>query len=227
MQKYLTKIDELLYEKRSNQEKMILTYLKQNITTLPEQNLTTVADNNFCSPTSVTRIVKKLGFNGYRELQMAIALDFKKKQTLYRTDDFCDYQQFIEHINSVPLVYIYGKGASSLSAIHLFRQLIKHTIDCSLINEQDLLYSLFDKTIICISNSGQTQSVITLFEELKTYNNCKILAITKADSKMATLADNALCHKEDIATKRDCQITTINIIDKLMREIEIQTVHNQ
>lgn len=216
MTNLLMKIDELLFEKRSNQEKQILKYLKENIDDLKNQNLATVADNNFCSTTSVTRIVKKLGFNGYKELQITLRVNTKKvvKETIP------NLSKVIEEIKSVPCIYIYGKGASHISALQLFRQLIKCGFNASIIQEQDLLYSLNNKSIICLSNSGETKSIVDLFTELKKYNNCRIISITKEKSSLNKISNISLTHNYDISKTRENQIPFLEIIDKLAYELQ-------
>ncbi len=218
MKNISTKIDELLFEKRSQQEKQILKYLKEHLNDLPNQNLAKVADNNFCSTTSVTRIVKKLGFAGYKEFQIALKIKNDKKSST--KEEIPNLNKVIEKIKNVPCLYIYGKGASQISALHLFRQLIKAGIDVSLIQEQDLLYSLNNKTIICLSNSGETKSIVDLFKELKEYNNCEVIAITKEKSTLNKISDLSLTHNYDISKTRENQVPFLEIIDKLSLEIQ-------
>lgn len=212
MDQLLEKISELLFETKSNQERDILCYLQNHLSQVPFMTLATIADNNYCSPTSVSRIIKKLDYDNFKEFQITIKnyYNIKNEQTFDVNKDFVH-----EFINT-NCIYVYGKGASYLSAIHLSRQLIKAGYDCSLIYEQDLLYSIHNKTIVFISNSGQTNSVIDIVEDIREINNCKILAITQIDSTLAKLSHHSLLHNINIQDRREDQTHLINTIDNLI-----------
>ncbi len=214
MKNYNERINELLFEEGSRQEKQILKYLKQNIDQLPNLKLNTIASQNYCSPTSVTRVIQKLGFTGFKELQVTIKVDLHSNQRLIATKN--NYQLFIDNFIDNSCTYIYGKGASQIAAQHLFRKLLRKNIDVSLVTEVDLLYILKRKTIIIISNSGETHSVINLVTDLKKYNQCTVLSITRENSQLAMLSDYSLLNPKNPNDQRECQIQTIQLIDKLI-----------
>lgn len=209
------KIKELLFESQSMQEQTILKYLLNNSEELPKQALTTVADNSFCSPTSVTRTVKKLGYNSYKELQAEIKILSIPNQVCSSYKD----TDFMRNLKLANCIYIYGKGASNISSIYLFRKLIKLGFDASHINEQDLLYSLSNKTVVCISSSGETASVCKTMSDIKQFNNCKILSITCEDSTLANISDEAITYKNFNSKERDEQQPLINLIASFCDQI--------
>lgn len=207
----LARIKELLFETMSTQEQMILLYLETNINDLKNQNLATVADNNYCSTTSVTRLVKKLGYTCYRELQQS--LDYTPKDLI--DESIINCPQFIEEIKNTKCLYIYGKGASQISGLFIFRKLLKLGYDASLIEEQDLLYSLNNKTVLFISNSGETSTVCKVMADIKEFNRCKLLAITAKDSSIDKLADCSITHDHSIYTDRDDQQELLKLITNI------------
>ncbi len=212
MEQLKGKITELLFETVSTQEQMILVYLDQNLDNIGHLSLTQIADNNFCSTTSVTRLIKKLGYNSFKEMQLAINLS---EQVRVTTPNRQIGSGFVEALTSSNCVYVYAKGASQISALYLFRKLIKLGYDASYIEEQDLLYSLQNKTVLFISNTGETSTVFKLMADIKEYNNCQILAITKHQSTMDKLAHHSIVHNYSTYGNREEQQHLLQIINDL------------
>ncbi len=212
MEQLKGKITELLFETVSTQEQMILVYLDQNLDNIGHLSLTQIADNNFCSTTSVTRLIKKLGYNSFKEMQLAINLS---EQVRVTTPNRQIGSEFVEALTSSNCVYVYAKGASQISALYLFRKLIKLGYDASYIEEQDLLYSLQNKTVLFISNTGETSTVFKLMADIKEYNNCQILAITKHQSTMDKLAHHSIVHNYSTYGNREEQQHLLQIINDL------------
>lgn len=213
MDQLKSRITELLFETNSTQEQMILVYLEQNIESLPNFSLTQIADNNFCSTTSVTRLVKKLGYNSYKEMQLSINLTKKiDKPAIIGNISL----PFIEALKASNCIYVYAKGASQISALYLFRKLIKLGYDASYIEEQDLLYSLHSKTVLCISNTGETSSVNKVMCDIQEYNDCQILAITQNNSKLANCSNYCITHNSPTYGNREEQQHLLQIINELV-----------
>lgn len=216
MEQLKSKITELLFESASNQEQMILVYLEDNLNQLDSISLTQVADNNFCSTTSVTRLIKKLGYNSFKEMQLAINLSESSQITQINNSV---NKQFVSALKDANCIYVYAKGASQISALYLFRKLIKLGYDASYIDEQDLLYSLQSKTVLCISNTGETSTVYKLMEDIKAYNNCQILAITQQASTLDKLAHHSIGHNVSTYGKREEQQHLLQIINELSNSL--------
>ncbi len=215
MNEILEKINELLFETKSTQEKDILLFLRDNLENIPTITLATVADNNFCSPTSVARSIKKLGYCNYKEFQISIKYHLTETIIpLHNVDS-----SLVRKLKHAKCIYVYGKGASSLSAMYLTRQLIKHGYDSSLICEPDLLYSLQQKIVIVISNSGETSSVNEIVEDISDINRCQVIAITKDGSHLHTIADECLSHNASINGARENQICLIEIVNDLISQL--------
>lgn len=212
MEQLKEKITELLFETVSTQEQMILVYLEKNINTLANLSLTQIADNNFCSTTSVTRLVKKLGYNSFKELQLTLNLSEQTK-----TDSQLKNinTNFICALKEANCIYVYAKGASQISGLYIFRKLIKLGYDASYIEEQDLLYSLQGKTVLCISNTGETSTVYKVMSDIKDYNNCQILAITKYQSTLDEISHHSVAHNYSTYGNREEQQHLLQIINDI------------
>lgn len=212
MEQLKEKITELLFETVSTQEQMLLVYLDKNIDNLAELSLTQIADNNFCSTTSVTRLVKKLGYNSFKELQLTLNISEQSKPSLQAKHI---NPEFISALKNANCTYIYAKGASQISGLYLFRKLIKLGYDVSYIEEQDLLYSLQAKTVLCISNTGETSTVYKVMNDIKEYNDCQILAITKYQSTLDQLSHHAVVHNYSTYSNREEQQHLLQIINDI------------
>lgn len=217
MNNFTNSIDEMLYDKCSAQEEDILKYLKENLADLPKYTLSSIADNTYCSTTSVTRLIKKLGFDNYRELQYAIKMANENNEKAPMIGQI-EYSKFVGHLDKNQCIYIYGKGASQISAHYLFRKLLKAGYNASLIDEIDLLYSLFNRTVIIISNSGHTSSVIETVQDIKAINRCQIFAITRFNSELSKIADESLLI-HGVTSDRDNQTLLMQEIDQLNRTL--------
>lgn len=216
MNTLLEKISELLFETKSNQERTILIYLRDNIEQVPNLTVAAIADNNFCSPTSVTRTIKKLNYQNFKDFQISTKYLLNLKEDVTPIIN----NRFINAVHSSNCLYIYGKGASYISAIHMSRQLIKIGVDCSLIYEQDLLYSLHDKTVVIISNSGETSSVIDIVKDISIINNCTILALTQSGSTLHNLAKHSIIHNISINDDREDQTALIASVNAIISTLK-------
>lgn len=214
MEQLKSNITELLFETNSTQEQMLLVYLEQNIDNLANFSLTQIADNNFCSTTSVTRLVKKLGYSSFKELQLAISLS---KQATEEPDIDCINPQFVAAVKAANCIYVYAKGASQISGLYIFRKLIKLGYDASYIEEQDLLYSLHSKTVLCISNTGETSTVYKVMSDIKEYNDCQILTITQVGSTLANISNYCITHNVSTYGNREEQQHLLQIINELTK----------
>ena len=55
-------------------ERKLLDYVVRNIQSMPKKSIRQVAQENFVSTTTVLRLTKKLGFDGYRDFSDAIKI---------------------------------------------------------------------------------------------------------------------------------------------------------
>ncbi len=216
-----SELEELLFEVKSSQEKLIIEVLMNNFDQLPNMKLEKIANMCYCSKTSVRRIIIKLGYKGFLEYQLHIKLEQSKNNETEQEDlgirDSEEIMRMASFIKQNPHVYVYGKGASSLSAQYLFRMLTELGYTAIWINEQDLLYNLRNEKIIILSNSGKTTSVVKVVSDLINERNCSLAAITRSGSELAKMVDITLLHNLENAASRDDQIDSLNTINKLIK----------
>lgn len=213
-----SKINEVLFEVRSPQEKQILNFLLLHLEDIQDYTLNDVAVECYCSPTSITRIIKKLGYIGFSEYKSALRYDDKKHKTIQKS---CASEKEIEifahELKKTTHLFIYGKGSSSLSAQYFFRQLIFKGYVVTWINEQDLLYYLNNKNLLILSNSGETNSVTDIARELIITGRCTIYTITRKNSQLYNLSNYPLAHlNDDDIIDRDDQVTLLITIQKIL-----------
>lgn len=214
-------LEELLFEVKSSQEKLIIEVLLANFDQLPNMKLEKIANLCYCSKTSVRRIIIKLGYKGFLEYQLHVNLEQSRAnhngQQSSEIRDSEEIMRMAGFIKQNDHVYIYGKGASSLSAQYLFRMLTERGYAAIWVNEQDLLYNLKDEKVIVLSNSGKTTSVVKVVSDLVKDKNCSVAAITKNGSELSKIVDISLLHNLENAASRDDQIDSFNTINKLIK----------
>ncbi|MFM1571887.1 hypothetical protein EQF93_01075 [Helcococcus ovis] len=66
---------ELLYKSSDDVEKPVIKYILENIREITEMDIHTLAKKGYCSPVTIVRISKKIGFNGFKELKIALLND--------------------------------------------------------------------------------------------------------------------------------------------------------
>lgn len=64
----------------SNAEKGVLRYIISNIGKVPDMNIHDLAKVSFCSASTIVRLCKKLGFDGYRDLQNSLLFELAVKK---------------------------------------------------------------------------------------------------------------------------------------------------
>lgn len=216
-----SELEELLYEVKSSQEKLIIEVLMEYFERLPMMKLEEISSLCYCSKTSVRRIIIKLGYKGFLEYQLHVKLELSKsedvEEQIVMIRDSEEIMRMLSFIKEKDHVFVYGKGASSLSAQYLFRTLIEHNYTAVWINEQDLLYNLESENVIVLSNSGKTTSVVKVVNDLRGEKHCRIAAITRYGSELASLSDIALVHNLENSSSRNDQIDSFNTINKLAK----------
>lgn len=214
-------LEELLYEAKSSQEKLIVEVLIANFENIPDLKLDEIASLSFCSKTSVRRIIIKLGYKGYLEYQLHVKMFIQNKndnlECSFGYIGSCKASKIIEFLNSCNHISIFGSGADSIAAQYLFRQLLEFGYTVTWINESDLLHSITNDNVIIISNTGRSQSVNQLAKELKNNQNCQVASITKIDSELASIVDLPIVHDLKNSAHKNDQMDTFIIINQISK----------
>lgn len=215
-------LEELLFEVKSSQEKLIVETLIKNFNDIPVMKLEEIANSSYCSKTSVRRIIIKLGYKGYLEYQLHVKLELENKPqniTVERdgrlTISKCE--QIISFIEEANHISIFGTGADSISAQYLFRQLLEIGYNATWINEADLLYTIQNDTVIVISNTGRHSNIINSVKQLKVAQNCKIAAITKNNSELSKIVDLPIVHELKNSMNKNDPMDAFIIINQISK----------
>lgn len=205
----------------NEQEKKIYQMLISHSEHLDTFTVKDIADFCYCSTASVNRLCKKIGVNGYLELKLLVRLARNESLLQYDVDDvdIKELDIFINALSKKKHLYIYGKGASEVSAMYLYRQLMKVGYPAQLVTDYSLLFNIQSENVLIISSSGLNRYSLRLAETSKRNNN-KIYSITKKKSRLYYLSDYSLTHEVDVnlmhAIEKEQQIHLIKIINKLI-----------
>lgn len=217
-------------------EQKIMEYIYLHIDSITTISVTQIADQCHCSTAAIHRFVKKFGCEGFKEFKTELISG--KKVTQFSNSRFqINMNELISYIQSLDVtefktqllmdtnqrVYIYGIGGSYVSAQYIARQLNRFNIDASAFqpSERNGLRDLAD-AVIFISHSGETEEIVDKANKLK-YEQIPLFAITKEQSKLASIADVALVHNNhfsnDNFNQKESQLATILLIEKLFYDL--------
>lgn len=216
MQRIQARIDDQLCSHNSKQETMVLNYFREHLPTITGTSATQISDDLYCSSTTISRTVKKLGFNNYREFQMAINILGKEEITDVNHSKI--YSMFRTIISNSNCIYVYGKGGDFIPSLHLFRRLLTMEYDVSIVCFQDLLVNLRNKTLIVIVDHNCDDFLLEILKK-NISNGCNILAISTGDSNINTITDNVLNYNTDSSLSLDNNQQIIHQIDELLTYI--------
>ena len=200
-------LDKLINEKFSllnDNDLHIIGIINQQAEEVQTMKIQTLASLCHTSISSIHRVCKKLGFDGYTELKTYIKMnDPHKEEThdliqimehdidqTYKHLDQLNFQRLNELIDNASYIYIYGTGSAQQFVAHdLQRQLMalfKRTVVLRNVREVENILELTteEDLFIFISLSGETKNIIDTIK-LMNSRNMKSISIT-------TLSDNTL-----------------------------------
>lgn len=215
-------LEELLFEVKSSQEKLIIETLIKHFNEIPNMKLEEIAKCSYCSKTSVRRIIIKLGYKGYLEYQLHVKIEVENKQgdigeSFDGRLNVNNCNLLLSFIKEADHISIYGVGADSISAQYLFRQLLEIGYTVTWINEIDLLYKIQNDSVIVISNTGRHQNVIKSVKTLQEKQNCKIAAITKKNSELSAVVDLPIVHDLKNSMNKNDPMDAFIIINQISK----------
>ena len=170
----------------SETEKKVFNYIIVNITTCMDEGVRGVAKNNYTSTSTIMRLAKKLGYNGFVEMvydiKLKISIDDTSKDvnTVEVFSDTMenefnvisndkDIDQFIEilHHNNM---FIYGSGFSELVSEYMYKKLMVLGRKCWFVKNIEFetmlkSYESIMETVIIVSKSGQTPFQVKIAEK--------------------------------------------------------------
>lgn len=164
-------------------EKMVLSFIIDNIDQVLKMGVRGVAKANFTSSSTIMRLAKKLGYNGFVDMYYKLLPLVKNSEGIISEDiqfinsfasnklvqynSYNQMRQFARKICEMDnrFLFIYGTGFSAMSAEYFNRKLLVLGRKCIVSSGMDSI-GVFENNLadmgmlIVISKSGETQSVV-------------------------------------------------------------------
>ncbi|MDM5297165.1 MurR/RpiR family transcriptional regulator [Bacillus pumilus] len=205
----LDKLVNEYYEELNKNDLHMIKTIHEHIEEMKAMKIQDLANYAHTSISSIHRLAKKIGFDGYSDLKSYIKLNHFTEETtqdlmklldqdIHQTRkymeqlDFCQLNQLIDR---APYIYIYGTGTAQLDlandvqrqlwSLHKKSQVIRSKRDLTdgivEISEDDLLF--------IISLSGESKNIDEIIQVMKT-RNIKFISMTTLRNNV--LAQNAM-----------------------------------
>lgn len=193
------------YDQLNDNDLHIIKTVHDHIDAMKKMKIQDLALVAHTSISSIHRLCRKLGFDGYSELKTYIKLNYQKEALPQDTVALLehDIQQTMKHLNHIdfsslnqrideaPFIYIYGTGTAQQSvAQDVQRQILAlHKKSVVLKNELELLHALDMMSpcelLIIISLSGDTTRFEEVIKSIKARELSYISVTTLQDNSLA------------------------------------------
>ncbi|MCD8818318.1 MurR/RpiR family transcriptional regulator [Mammaliicoccus sciuri] len=198
------------YQQLNDNDIHIIQMINQNIHLIHRLKIQEIADISHTSISSIHRLARKLGFDGYSDFKAYIKLNRQTskpstdiieslEQDLQQTMKhlkMIDYDYISEQINQAPYIYIYGTGVAQLNvardAQRHFLSINKRVMVINDENELKIAMNQMNKDdlIFIISLSGETSHLRENVEIMHTRNISYISITTLKDNYLAQNASH-------------------------------------
>lgn len=232
----------------SHAEKHIFYYIDSNIAASKDLSLTALADMNNVSTTTIIRMCSKLGLSGYSELKHILKglyreeyYQDKEKQVSniianlnqnisnLNTANINKLAKSIKHANKIVIVAV---GLSKPIGEYFSKLLMQANKNSFYVYESHMI-DLLDQTIqsgdlvIFVSNSGETNTLITSCEKFKYKNFNTAAIINSPNSTLSTLVDipiNTCSQKINISGYDTTPRSTILVVIDILFEAYLSII---
>ena len=205
----LDKLVNEYYDALSDNDLYVIKVIHDNIDDMKVMKIQELAELSHISISSIHRLAKKLGFDGYSDLKSYIKLndaagedtqdlmellEHDIKQTLKHLDQL-NFDRLNRMIDEAPFIYIYGTGTAQLEVANdVQRQLLSlYKRSMVLKNEGELMNGIEQladgEILLIISLSGETKNFEDIIHLIKARNVQYISVTTLKDN---LLAQNAM-----------------------------------
>ncbi len=204
--------------KLSKTDQQILFYVEENLDELSSLSIEELADRTFTSRTTISRFVRKLGFNTYSEFKMRVADYCKQKQVGSSSEliekiknvKFFNNEGSIDYLTNMMIEAnrVYLIGSFSLKSLCTFSRYKFNYYDNKIhgpandyevrliinsiiepLNENDLA--------IFFSYSGMTETIVEQAVQFKRMG-CRVVAVTNTKvNKLQSMSDYHVCFQDD------------------------------
>lgn len=191
-------------------EKTVLDYISHYGNDLRKLTIQSLADDTFTSKSTIFRLAKKLGFNGYTDMIYHLSSQQDRRDN-HNIEDYISnlsdsmlrifqqnepmLDQFIQSLSkNDKALYIIGTGYSGIIGEYLYKKILGKGELVYYSNGADsnalFLNNLHRiSNIICISKSGKTESVNSK-AQIARENNIEVISFTHSeDNSLALMSD--------------------------------------
>lgn len=205
-------------------ERKVADYILENLEEVVNQSVQKVAKKSGSSPSAVVRLSKTLGYNGFADLKVQLAMDLKTPLTadfsemiqkedtfktiiykaehankatfekVYRLVDPNNMQSVVDALNDVNVIYIIGLGGSSIAGLDLFHKLTR-------INRKCVFNQDFHMFLTSLTHITENDAVIMFSYSGNTYET--LLAQSHALDKKALTVSITSSSRSPLARKSD------------------------
>lgn len=202
----------------SRTERLIYEYILCNMHKLSSISAKTIASETFTTTTSVNRVSKKMGYSGYTELRYQCRAEPLHEEVTPVTNSESDITELCQRLKESPHVYLYSVGATLTSLNYLSRFLSIAGIPHLILTDIHQLTLITKGLLLLVSKSGETKSITEMARNAR-YKNIKVMAITRNNSSLASIASRTW-HIESLIDssslyKRESQIDLLLFIDSV------------
>ena len=242
------KIENLIKDKYKNlneTEKEILRYMISNSNKIRDLKIKELSDLVFCSPNTIIRMAKKMGFTGFSEMKHTVFSLLEKNtiQTSILDDDLYKdlvktreliVSELLDHLAELIIkknhISIFGLGPSRLSAdIFSMRLTFLGISAVSFIDQHAMLFyaNKIKENDIClfISFSGEQKGILGPAVIAKSRKGVVLSLTGLSDNELSRIADHSLFFKTTSMYYDGADITSRvpadMVLDYLFRKIVI------
>lgn len=204
-------------KKLNSSEQEIFSYIVRHSSAVQTMNIRTLASNCFVSTTTILRLVRKLGFDGYRDFQdsLKLAMHMEAQQNIpsslwkesfnknylgdivesFRVIPTSMVERLCTRMHSATRVYCFGSDLDQIIASYAYNVLIRLGISaCHPQSAAEIAAAARevrdDDLLLCFSASGEDRPTIEFVERMLLKRKPAVASITQS-------GNNALFHMSE------------------------------
>lgn len=193
------------FEQLTENDLHIINIIRQNIDQISDMKIHDLSKLTHTSISTIHRLVKKMGFEGYSNFKFYLKMDTNTSPTQFTNADtivedvqrtvehleMFDYQPLNELIEAAPFIYIFGTG---MAQQNVAREAQRHMLSISkraiVINDETELrlainQMSYDDLLFVISLSGETKNLIEPIQLIKARELLYVSITTLHDNYIA------------------------------------------
>ena len=226
-------LDKAIYDSLSNTEKTVVDYLENNQNKIETLSITSIAKKTFTSVATVSRAIRKLGFDGgITELRyhitnsnneqsesmsnssnMSDILMKSYRECVLTIDNMSitDILQIVDYIKSANRIFIFALGSSSLISSDFRDQLLYLGYNSILINDEVVMsrskFQLSPNDLAIFVTASNTSPKLHKMAKSCVATKTKVVTLTcKENTNISSISDVVILgHTEPVV---DCNIMT-------------------